>query len=327
MTIGSGLRAPPSTLGSMARSKTPDSTPPATKGKEKVESSKKRKVAFEDVPTSSPPSQPPKPASQPEPIKETATSSAGGSQVNNDEEVLALLRQLPERAGMSAAFIDCFTSDEAWERMKKRSPKVAFSAAMRMLANVSFFSNLVFSTLFRSPRTNHISFFQTAAAAVLMYDSVLESLEKGDKVEETTRSLKDLEKTRESEKESFESEKKQLRENLEKTKLEKEKLEERVKELEKTISEHPDALKKAAEEAGRRAVEDFKASEVKELEEKASDIASSTIIYNIYCEHPEFDFSILGEDVVELVNSWREAEKEAEAVKNATSTGASTSAQ
>ena len=36
MTIGSGLRAPPSTLGSIAKSKTPEGTPPS-KGKEKVE--------------------------------------------------------------------------------------------------------------------------------------------------------------------------------------------------------------------------------------------------------------------------------------------------
>ncbi|POO04202.1 hypothetical protein TorRG33x02_005060, partial [Trema orientale] len=104
-------------------------------------------------------------------------------------------------------------------------------------------------------------------------------------------------KTREDEKSTFESERKQLCEDLEKEKLEKEKLEEKVKDLEKTISEHPDALKKAAEEAGHKAAEDFKVTEVKELEEKASDIASSTIIYNIYCKHPEFDFSILGEDV------------------------------
>ncbi|PON59727.1 hypothetical protein PanWU01x14_157840, partial [Parasponia andersonii] len=55
-------------------------------------------------------------------------------------------------------------------------------------------------------------------------------------------------------------------------------------------------------------VEEFKATEVKELENKASDITSSTIIYNIFCEYPDFYFSILSEDVVELAHSWREDE-------------------
>lgn len=150
--------------------------------------------------------------------------------------------------------------------------------------------------------------FQIAAAAVLMYDPVLECMKKGEKVEEMAQVLEDLKKTREDEKSSFELEKKQQREDLAKEKLEKERLEEKIKGLEKTISEHSDALKKAVEEAGRKAVEDFKATEVKELEKKASDIASSTIIYNIYCEHPEFDFSILGEDVIELIKSWKDAE-------------------
>ena len=150
--------------------------------------------------------------------------------------------------------------------------------------------------------------FQTAAAAVLMYDPVLESMDQGEKAVKVSQELEDLKKTREEEKNSFESEKKQLCEDLEKEKLAKEKLEEKVKALEKAISEHADALKKVAEEAGRKAVEDFKANEVKELEEKASDLASSTIIYNIFCEHPEFDFSILGTDVVELVQSWKGAE-------------------
>ncbi|PON67920.1 hypothetical protein PanWU01x14_099170, partial [Parasponia andersonii] len=77
-------------------------------------------------------------------------------------------------------------------------------------------------------------------------------------------------------------------------KLKKEKLEEKIKELEKTISEHPDILKEATTEAAYKAVEEFKATEGKELEEKASDVASSTIIFNIFCEHPDFDFSILG---------------------------------
>ncbi|PON94264.1 hypothetical protein TorRG33x02_100020, partial [Trema orientale] len=90
--------------------------------------------------------------------------------------------------------------------------------------------------------------------------------------------------------------------------LEKEKLEEKIKELEKIISEHPDALKEAMKKVDHKAIEEFKTTESKELEEKASDIASSTIIYNIFYEHPEFDFSILGEDVVKLVESWKVAE-------------------
>ena len=154
-----------------------------------------------------------------------------------------------------------------------------------------------------------------------MYDPVLECMEKGDKIEEISKAFEDSKKTLQDEKSSFELEKKQLCEELEKEKLEKEKLEEKITGLEKVISEHADALKRVAEEAGRKAVEDFRANEVKEIEEKASDIASSTIIYNIYCEHPEFDFSILGEDVVELVNSWREAE----AAEKAAEVGASTS--
>ncbi|PON67560.1 hypothetical protein PanWU01x14_101970, partial [Parasponia andersonii] len=100
----------------------------------------------------------------------------------------------------------------------------------------------------------------------------------------------------------------QLREDLAKEKLEKEKLEEKVKELKKTISEHPDVLKEVTIEVVRKAVEEFKATEGKELEEKASDLASSTIIYNIFYEHPDFDFSIFGEDVVELVQSRKEIE-------------------
>ncbi|PON76036.1 hypothetical protein PanWU01x14_037520 [Parasponia andersonii] len=97
-----------------------------------------------------------------------------------------------------------------------------------------------------------------------------------------------------------------MREDLVKEILEKEKLEEKIKELEKTISEHPNILKKAMAEVARKAVEEFRATEGKELEEKTSDIASPTIIYNIFCEHPDFDFSILGEDVVELIQSWKE---------------------
>ncbi|PON56599.1 hypothetical protein PanWU01x14_180120 [Parasponia andersonii] len=143
MVIGSGLRASPSTLGSMAKTKTPESTPPS-KGKEKVDNSKRRKVAFEDLPVSSLPPQP-QPASHPEPPTEAATSSEP-TLADKGEEFFALLNQLPEKAGMSATFIDRFTSEEGWERMKRRSAKVAFGYAMRMLANVSFsiFSSCVF---------------------------------------------------------------------------------------------------------------------------------------------------------------------------------------
>ncbi|PON52242.1 hypothetical protein PanWU01x14_210840 [Parasponia andersonii] len=132
MVIGSGLRAPPSTLGSMAKTKTPESTPPS-KGKEKVDCSKKRKFVFEDVPASSPPS-PPQPASTSVPPTEAATSSEPNL-ADKGDELFVLLNQLPEKAGMSAAFIDRFTSEEGWERMKRRSAKVAFGSAMRMLAN------------------------------------------------------------------------------------------------------------------------------------------------------------------------------------------------
>ncbi|PON31842.1 hypothetical protein PanWU01x14_366440 [Parasponia andersonii] len=95
-------------------------------------------------------------------------------------------------------------------------------------------------------------------------------------------------------------------EDLNKEKLAKENLEEKVKELEKVVSEYPDSMREATTETVHKAIEEFKATEVKELEDKASDIASSTIIFNIFCEHPDFDFSILGEDMVELVQSWKE---------------------
>ncbi|PON72553.1 hypothetical protein PanWU01x14_065880, partial [Parasponia andersonii] len=78
-------------------------------------------------------------------------------------------------------------------------------------------------------------------------------------------------------------------------------LRKKIKELEKTISEHPDVLKAATVETARKAIEEFRATKGKELDEKANDITSSTIIYNIFYEHPDFDFLILGEDVVELV--------------------------
>ncbi|PON52984.1 hypothetical protein PanWU01x14_205200, partial [Parasponia andersonii] len=134
MVIGSGLRAPPSTLGSMAKNKTPESTPPS-KGKEKVDNSKKRKVAFKDIPASSLPPPPSQPASTSEPAPEAAPSEP--DVVDKSSGLFALLDQLPEKVGMSAAFINRFTTDEGWERMKRRPAKVAFGCAMRMLANVS----------------------------------------------------------------------------------------------------------------------------------------------------------------------------------------------
>ncbi|PON64451.1 hypothetical protein PanWU01x14_125200, partial [Parasponia andersonii] len=94
----------------MAKSKTPESTPPS-KGKEKVDSSKKRKVAFEDFPASSPSPQPSQPASHLEPPTEAATSSEP-TLADKGDELFAFLNQLPEKAGMSAAFIDRFTSEE-----------------------------------------------------------------------------------------------------------------------------------------------------------------------------------------------------------------------
>ncbi|PON54792.1 hypothetical protein PanWU01x14_192980 [Parasponia andersonii] len=279
MVIGSGLRAPPSALRSMAKTKTPESTLPS-KGKEKIDSSKKRKVAFENFPASSPPPQPSQPASHLEPPTEAVTSSEP-TLADKGDELFTLLNQLQEKAGISATFIDRFTSEEGWERMKRRSAKVAFRSAMRMLAN-------------------------TAAAAVLMHDPVLECLEKAEKVEEITQAFENSEKAREEERMNFNLEKQQMLEDLAKKRLIKENLEEKVKELEKVISEHPDRMREATTEAVHKAIEEFKATEVKELEDKASDIASSTIIFNIFCEHPDFDFSILGEDVVELVQSWRE---------------------
>ncbi|PON46223.1 hypothetical protein PanWU01x14_253470, partial [Parasponia andersonii] len=98
----------------------------------------------------------------------------------------------------------------------------------------------------------------------------------------------------------------QMLEDLNKEKLAKENLEEKVKELEKVVSEYPNRMREATTEAVHKAIEEFKATEVKELEDKARDIASSTIVFNIFCEHPDFDFSILGEDMVELVQSWKE---------------------
>ncbi|PON42576.1 hypothetical protein PanWU01x14_280760, partial [Parasponia andersonii] len=70
-------------------------------------------------------------------------------------------------------------------------------------------------------------------------------------------------------------------EDLAKERLEKENLEEKIKELKKIISEHPDRMREAIIEAVHKAIEDFKTTEVKELKDKASDIASSTIIFNI----------------------------------------------
>ncbi|PON56045.1 hypothetical protein PanWU01x14_184040, partial [Parasponia andersonii] len=143
----------------------------------------------------------------------------------------------------------------------------------------------------------------TTAAAILMYDPVLECIEKAEKVEEITQAFMDSEKTREEERKSFELENQQLHKDLAKEKLEKEKLKKKLQELKKTISEHPDILKEATAKLARKAVEEFRATKGKELEEKTSNITSSTIIYNIFYGHLDFDFSILGEDVVELVQS------------------------
>ncbi|PON59418.1 hypothetical protein PanWU01x14_159280 [Parasponia andersonii] len=100
----------------MAKSKIPESTP-SSKEKEKVDNSKRRKVAFEDVPASSPPPQP-QTTSHSEPSKKTATSSEP-ILADKDGELFSLLNQLSEKAGMSTAFIDRFTSEEDWERMKR----------------------------------------------------------------------------------------------------------------------------------------------------------------------------------------------------------------
>ncbi|PON33846.1 hypothetical protein PanWU01x14_349190 [Parasponia andersonii] len=124
--------------------------------------------------------------------------------VAKDDELLALLRQLLEKDSLSATFIDHFTSEEGWERMKRRLSKVTSSAIMRMLAN-------------------------TAAPAILIYDLVLKCIEKSEKVKEMAQAYEDLKKTREDEKNTFESEKKQLYEALAKKKLEKERLEEKIK--------------------------------------------------------------------------------------------------
>ncbi|PON71870.1 hypothetical protein PanWU01x14_070570 [Parasponia andersonii] len=136
-----------------------------------------------------------------------------------------------------------------------------------------------------------------------MYDLVLECMEKGEKVEEMAQAFEDLKMIRKEERNSFESEKQQLCKDPAKEKFKNEKLEEKIKEFEKTISEHLDVLKKATAEAACKAVEEFRATEGKELKEKANDIASSTIIYNIFREHPDFNFSTLGKDVVELVQN------------------------
>ncbi|PON56133.1 hypothetical protein PanWU01x14_183420 [Parasponia andersonii] len=109
--------------------------------------------------------------------KETATSLEPNL-VDKDGELFALLNQLLEKACMSIAFIDRVTSEEGWERMKRRSAKVAFGSTMRMLAN-------------------------TAVAAILMHDPVLECLEKAEKVDEITQAFEDSDKAREEEKKSL----------------------------------------------------------------------------------------------------------------------------
>ncbi|PON64516.1 hypothetical protein PanWU01x14_123930 [Parasponia andersonii] len=136
-----------------------------------------------------------------------------------------------------------------------------------------------------------------------MYDPIYECMVKGEKVEEITHTYEDLKKTNEEEKNNRKSEKQKPEEHLEK-------LEERIKELGNTISQHPNALK----DAGCKAVEELKATNGKELKDKASDIAMLAIIYNIYCKHPGFDFSFLGNDIVKLIQSW----KANEAIEEAT---------
>ncbi|PON79602.1 hypothetical protein PanWU01x14_008340, partial [Parasponia andersonii] len=111
-----------------------------------------------------------------------------------------------------------------------------------------------------------------------MHDPVLECLEKAENIEELSQAFENSEKAWEEERTAFDLERQQLLENLAKEKLEKENLEEKAKELEKTISEHPDRIREATTEAVHKAIE----------------------------EHLDFDFSILGEDVVELIQSWRE---------------------
>ncbi|PON38195.1 hypothetical protein PanWU01x14_314140, partial [Parasponia andersonii] len=175
-------------------------TPLSLKGKEKVDTSKKRKVAFEDIPTSSPPPQPPLSVSQSELSKEMTICDEGPSQVDKDEEFFALIRQLPEKAGMSATFVDRFTSEDGWERMKRRPVKIAFNSTMKMLANVSILylhSSMYFSGI-------NVLYFQTAVAAVLMHDPILECLKKAEKVEEITQAFEDSEKARDEERKAFE---------------------------------------------------------------------------------------------------------------------------
>ncbi|PON79805.1 hypothetical protein PanWU01x14_010370 [Parasponia andersonii] len=60
-------------------------------------------------------------------------------------------RQLPKKISLSMTFIDHFTSVKGWGRMKRRPPKITFSAAKRMLANA-------------------------IEATVLMYDSIIECM-------------------------------------------------------------------------------------------------------------------------------------------------------
>ncbi|PON67116.1 hypothetical protein PanWU01x14_105130, partial [Parasponia andersonii] len=43
-----------------------------------------------------------------------------------------------------------------------------------------------------------------------------------------------------------------------------------------------------------------------ELEDETSNRGVSTIVYNIYCEHLNFDFIFSGFDIASLVEGWRE---------------------
>ncbi|PON32960.1 hypothetical protein PanWU01x14_356720, partial [Parasponia andersonii] len=99
-------------LSSRSKLRSPKNIPLALKGKAKVDTSKKRKVAFEDILQNLPPLR--STVSQPElSSKQLASSSLGiPNQVYKNEEFLIFFHQLPEKTGLSAAFIDRLTSDK-----------------------------------------------------------------------------------------------------------------------------------------------------------------------------------------------------------------------
>ncbi|PON42864.1 hypothetical protein PanWU01x14_278420 [Parasponia andersonii] len=131
--------------------------------------------------------------------------------VDKDQELLPLLCQLPEKAALSMAFIDRFTFVEGYEKMKKGPPKITFHAVIRMLA-------------------------YTTAAVIFTYDPIIECMKKEEKFEKMTKSCEDLKRTYKQEKNDFETERKQLQEDLAKEQREKVKLKKKIKELEDTIS-------------------------------------------------------------------------------------------